>query len=134
MAQTQTNATEQLRQLVDQWTAALVKGDEDTLRHMIADTFITIGPRGFVLDKEQWLAGFKPGNLTYESLDWSEVSVTTIGDTAFVIGRDQQKVKYQDNAPMEMDLRALLVFVRQQDRWRLASQQYSPIIANAPAQ
>jgi ketosteroid isomerase-like protein len=77
----------------------------------------------------QWLDSFKPGNLIYKSLDWSEVAVTALGDTAFVTGRDRQTVSYQSTPPQEMDLRALLVFVRQQGDWKLASQQYSPIVA-----
>jgi ketosteroid isomerase-like protein len=81
-------------------------------------------------NKEQWLARLKPGNLTYESLNWSDVTVSTLGDTALVTGRDQQKVSYQGNSPMEMDLRAMLVFVRQQGRWKLASHQYSPMVVN----
>jgi ketosteroid isomerase-like protein len=41
-------------QLVEKWVAALRNGDVDSLRQMTTDTFITIGPLGFLLNKEQW--------------------------------------------------------------------------------
>jgi ketosteroid isomerase-like protein len=88
----QKNGTKQLEQLVEQWIAALLKGDADVLDHMTADDFITIGPRGFVLRKDQWLAGFKSGGLKYETLEWDETSVHSFGDTTLITGHDKQKV------------------------------------------
>lgn len=85
------NETEQLNQMVEEWTAALLKGDTDALHQMTSETFITIGPRGFLLNKEQWLESFVPSNLTYESADWDEVSMRAFGDTALVSGHDQQR-------------------------------------------
>ncbi len=132
MTYTQGNDTEQLKRLTEEWIAALLNGDANTLRQMTAESFVTIGPRGFLLNKAQWLESFKPVNLTYESLEWDEISVWTFGKTALVSGHDQQKVRYQGNPPIGMDLRALLVFVKQQGHWQLVSQQYSPIVANVP--
>jgi ketosteroid isomerase-like protein len=126
MSEMRGNGTEQLKQLVDKWVTALLKGDANALSQMTADTFITIGPRGFLLGKEQWLEGFRTGDLRYESLTWDETSMWMYDEAAIVTGRDKQTVKYQGQ-PVETELRAQLVFVKQQGRWQLASQQYSPI-------
>ena len=68
MTQLQGNEPEQLKQLVGKWVAALLDGDVDLLTQMTADVFITIGPRGFVLSKEQWLEGIRLGTLEYQAL------------------------------------------------------------------
>jgi uncharacterized protein (TIGR02246 family) len=120
----ESNAT--VEQLVSKWAAAQLAGDAGTLEQMITDDFTVIGPRGFILGKQEWLAGFITGDLKFESLDWSESKVRMFGDSAIVTGRDKQRVTYQGQ-PQAMDLRAMLVFVKQRDEWRLAAAQFSPI-------
>jgi uncharacterized protein (TIGR02246 family) len=115
-----------VEQLVQTWVAAQLADDAGALEQMVTDDFTVIGPRGFILGKREWLAGYKSGDLKFESLDWSEAKVRTYGDSAIVTGRDKQRVSYQGQ-PQAMDLRATLVFVRQRDEWRLAAAQFSPI-------
>ena len=98
---------------------------------MTAEEFVTISPRGFVLNKQQWLGSFQSGDLKYESLAWDEIFVANYGETAIVTGHDTHTVRYQDH-PMDFELRGQLVLVKQQGDWKFASQQYSPIVANMP--
>jgi len=119
-----------VEQLVAKWVTAQLSGNADTLEQMTTDDFTVIGPRGFILGKQEWLVGYKSGDLKFDSLDWSESKVRMYIDSAIVTGHDKQRVVYQGQ-PQVMDLRAMLVFVKQHDEWRLAGAQFSPI-ANPP--
>ncbi len=116
-----------LQQIAQDWAAAERNGDTAFMQATLTDDFEGIGPRGFVLNKEQWLQRFQSGSLKYEYLDWDQVTVRPYGDAAVVTGRERQRVNYQGR-PMESELRTTLVWVRQNSRWLLANAQMSPIL------
>jgi hypothetical protein len=60
---------------------------------MIED-FVGVGPRGFTLSKEQWLAWHESGNLKYESFGLDEVEVRPYGDSAVATCRQSQAGEY----------------------------------------
>jgi ketosteroid isomerase-like protein len=116
----------EIEELGQKWTAAELRGDVPALRSMLADDFIGVGPLGFLLTKEQWLARLQSGDLTYESLQLDEVSVRVYNDAAILIGRQAQKAAYRGN-PVDAQLRTTLVFVHQDGQWLLAGLHFSPI-------
>ncbi len=124
---TMDRTAQDLKSLTDDWAASERQGDTTFMERTLTDDFSAVGPRGFVLNKEQWLQRFRSGGLKYESLDWDDVNVRTYGDAAVVTGHERGKVKYQNQA-MENDLRTTLVWVRQDGRWLLAAAQMSPIL------
>lgn len=101
------------------------QGDTARLRELLAEDFIGVGPRGFLLTKEQWLARHASGDLKTESLAWDEVRGRVYGDAAVVIGRETSQGSYQGRET-QGQFRTTLVFVRQQGRWVLASLHLSP--------
>ena len=124
---TEVKTEQDLKALAENWAAAERRGDTAFMERTLTNDFMAIGPRGFVLTKEQWLQRFTSGSLKYEYLEWDEVNVRLFGDAAVVTGRERQKVKYQDQV-MESELRTTLVWVKQNGRWLLASAQMSPIL------
>jgi ketosteroid isomerase-like protein len=91
-----TDATAQeLEQLSTNWATAELEGDTAFIEQLLADDFVGIGPRGFMLTKEQWLDRLKSGDLTYESFSWDELQTRTYGDAAIVIGRETSKGTYK---------------------------------------
>ena len=102
------------------WAQSERTADVAALAELAADDFRLVGPFGFVLDKTQWVARYAPGELVTSSLDWDEVEVRDFGTTAIAIGRQTQQATYQGR-PADGQFRVTHVFVRDGDRWALAS-------------
>jgi ketosteroid isomerase-like protein len=117
---------EVLRQ-ADGWANAELRGDTTLLERILADDYIGIGPLGFMLTKQEWLARHKSGDLKYESFNLDEIKVRVYNDDAAVLtGRQVQNGAYRGNS-IQAQFRITLVFVQQQGQWRLASLQLSSI-------
>ena len=120
------NSPQQLKKLGEDWAAAELRGDTAFIEHALADDFIGVGPRGFMLAKDQWLARHESGALKYESFQWDDARVRDYGDAAIVTGRQTVKGKYDDQ-DLQDQFCATLVFVKLQERWLLAGLHLSPI-------
>lgn len=119
-----------LKRLGDEWAAAELHGDTTVLGRFLAEDFVAVGPRGFVLTKEQWLSRHEAGNLKYESFGLDEIQVRPHGDAAVAVCRQTAEGVYEDeNSRYDIheQFRATLVFVKQQESWHLAGLQLSPI-------
>lgn len=124
------NGTQQLEKLAEDWAAAELRGDAAFLEGALADDFVGVGPRGFTLSKEQWISRHEAGNLRYESFGLDEVEIRPYGDAAVAVCRQTAEGVYEDeNGRYDINeqFRATLVFVKQQERWLLASLHLSPI-------
>jgi ketosteroid isomerase-like protein len=120
-------ATADLEELAQAWAAAELRGDAAALDRILADDFVGIGPRGFLVTKAQWLARFGAGGLRYDTFVFDELRVRFHGEAAIVTGRQTQTGSFQ-RQDVQAQLRAMLVFVRQRGAWQLAGLQLSPIM------
>ena len=117
--------------LGEDWAAAELRGDAAFLGEILADDFVGVGPRGFMLTKDQWLSRHEAESLRYESFGLDEVQVRLFGDAAITVCRQSARGVYEDeNGRFDLDdqFRATLVFVGQNGNWKLASLQLSPIL------
>ena len=117
---------QEVLRLADIWATAELHGDTTFLEKTLSDDFIGIGPLGFMLTKQEWLARHRSGDLKYESFTLDEVKVRVYNDAAVLTGRQVQNAAYRGN-PILGQFRTTLVFVQQQGQWRLASLQLSTI-------
>jgi len=117
---------QEVLRLAEAWTTAELRGDTAFLETLLTDDFIGIGPLGFMLTQQEWLARHRSGDLKYEAFNLDEVKVRVYNDAAILIGRQVQNAAYRGN-PIQGQFRTTLVFVRQQGQWRLASLQLSTI-------
>lgn len=123
--------TREMSRLAEGWAAAELGRDTASLKQILADDFVAVGPRGFVLTKEQWISRHEAGNLKYGSFGLDETEVRTYEDSAILVCRQSAAGVYEDeNGRYDIDesFRATLVFVRQDGSWRLAGLQLSPIL------
>jgi Domain of unknown function (DUF4440) len=117
---------QEVLRLADAWATAELRGDTAFLETRLTDDFIGIGPLGFMLTKQEWLARHRSGDLKYESFNLDEVKVRVYNDAVILTGRQVQNAAYRGN-PIQGQFRITLVFVQQQGQWRLASLQLSTI-------
>jgi ketosteroid isomerase-like protein len=106
------------------WAEAERSADTAALDEITAPDFRLVGPFGFVLGKSRWLDRHAPGELVTSSLDWDQVEVRDLGETAIAIGRQTQQATYQGR-PADGQFRVTHVFIRAGGRWALASMHLS---------
>ena len=122
----QAYAEQEVVHLADAWANAELRSEIAFLERQLAEDFIGVGPLGFLLTKQQWLARHQSGDLKYEVHTLDEVSVRAYRETAIVIGRLTQQATYQGN-PINAQMRTTLVFVRKPGQWQLAGVHFSNI-------
>jgi ketosteroid isomerase-like protein len=110
--------------LLTEWTDCERTGDARRLDAMLADDFVGIGPVGFVLDRDAWLARLGP-DLHYDRLELDEVSTHRHGDAAIVVAH-QHAVGTAMSNPTPPDTRvSFTVVAGDDDKLRIAGIQYS---------
>ena len=123
----QEHAEQEVLRLAEAWANAELGGDTTFLERILTDDYIGIGPLGFMLTKQEWLARHQAGDLKYESFSLDEVKVRVYNnDAAVLTGRQVQNGAYRGNS-IQAQFRTTLVFVRQQGQWQLAGLQLSTI-------
>ena len=89
-----------------------------------------VGPRGFVLGRQQWLTRYESGDLVNRSFSWTDVNVRLHGAAGLVIGVQTQDSAYRGQ-PSAGRFRATQVWLAQGGAWKLASMQLSPMAEGA---
>ena len=118
-------ATTDVLDLVGRWAEAEQGNDAEALDGVLAGDFVGVGPLGFVLDRQQWLARFANG-LENRAFVVQDAQVRDYGDAAAVVGVLAQETSFQgrDNSGR---FRLTLVAVQSPDRWRLANAHIGPL-------
>ena len=111
--------------LVQRWAAAEEKNDAGALDGLLAGEFAGVGPFGFILTRDQWLARFANG-LVNRSFTVTDLQVRDYGTAAVGIGVLTQETSWQgtDNSGR---FRVTLVAVQEGEGWRLAHVHIGPL-------
>ena len=105
------HAEQEVVRLADAWANAELRGDTTLLERLLADDYIGIGPLGFLLTKQEWLARHEAGDLKYLSFNLNEVKVRVYNnDAAVLTGHQTQQATYRGNS-IPGEFRITLVFV-----------------------
>jgi Domain of unknown function (DUF4440) len=83
--------------LVRAWAGAELRGDPEALDTLLASDFVGVGPRGFVLTRDQWLVRYRTGELRNSSFD----ALTRLGDTQLANG-DRDAAATTWHAPLAL--------------------------------
>ncbi len=127
MTQQRDRVVQQAEEQARAWASAERQGDVAALGDILAADFVGVGPRGFLLDKDQWLARYRSGDLANTTFALSELSVRVYGPAAVLIARQTQESTYQGRPVPMGELRVTLVLIEQASAWRLAGLHLSPI-------
>ena len=111
--------------LVQRWAAAEEGNDAKALDGLLADGFAGVGPFGFILTRDQWLARFANGLVNRSSVV-TDLQVRDYGTAAVGIGVLAQETSWQgtDNSGR---FRVTLVAVQEGEGWRLAHVHIGPL-------
>jgi hypothetical protein len=105
---------------------AELRADRVVLEELIADDFRSIGPKGFLLDKRQWID--RHDRFRYHELHTSEMEVREYGDAAIVRNVQTNHASYGDQE-VRLSVRVSQTWVRRDGRWQIAGIQFSPMAA-----
>jgi len=105
----------ELRQVLDRWVGAELAGDTAALGTVLHPQFLFAGPFGYLLDRAQWLARFTAGDryhTVFTSFDFAvDIPVRIIGDTALVVGTQEQTGTHQGEL-VDGQFRSAVVLIR----------------------
>jgi uncharacterized protein (TIGR02246 family) len=117
--------TSELLDLVTRWARAEEANDAGALDRLLTADFVGVGPLGFVLGRDQWLARFGNG-LENRAFAVEDAQVRDYGDAAVVVGVLAQETSFRGGENSGR-FRITLVAVRPEDRWRLAGVHIGPL-------
>jgi hypothetical protein len=115
---------QQILRLQREFDTAELNDDRDALRQLIAEDFQSIGPRGFVLDKDQWIN--RHDRFHYAALETSDHEVR-LYDRAAIVRNVQRNTGVHDGQESRYVVRVGQVWVDLAGEWRLAGIQFSPL-------
>jgi ketosteroid isomerase-like protein len=111
--------------LVDRWAKAERGNDAEALAGVLADDFVGVGPLGFVLDRQQWLARFGNG-LENRAFAIEDAQARDYGTAAVVVGVLAQETSFQGRDSSGR-FRLTLVAARPGERWLLVNAHIRPL-------
>ena len=114
-----------LRQMNDEWVKALVRGDGETLKRIMAEDFFFAYPMEGD-DREQFVSDVVSGEVRVEYLNRENVAVRVWGNTAVLTGKDSAKWYYKGR-DFSGHYKIIHVYSYRDDQWQLCSVQACPI-------
>jgi ketosteroid isomerase-like protein len=117
---TRVQTADVVAELGQRWAAAERGGDADALGELLAEDFVAVGPRGFVLDKKGWLSRHSSGALAVESFTWTDVEVHDHGEAAVAVGVQESRSSFAGQATAGR-FRVTQVWTRVDRSWLIAS-------------
>jgi ketosteroid isomerase-like protein len=103
-----------------EWATAEQDGDTGTLEKLLTGDFTAVGPLGFILPKQGWLARHRQGDLVYQAFTLEEIQARQFGEAAVVTARNNTRGTYQGR-PIPEAVRATFTLVSKAGRWQLAA-------------
>jgi hypothetical protein len=115
---------DEISRLAQAFDEAELAADADRLDRLLADDFVSIGERGFVLTKDQWIG--RHGDFRLIDCRTTDVHVRHYDRTAIRHGAQRVEATWLGE-PMSLSVRFSQVWIRTDEDWLLASIQYSTL-------
>jgi hypothetical protein len=114
----------EIMQVMSEFHQAELHGRRDQLAALLTEDFTSIGERGYVLDKTQWID--RHDEFRYLSVDLTDLTVRTYDRTAIAVATQRSAAVWQGN-PMDLRTRVSQVWIHRDGSWRLAAIQFSSL-------
>jgi ketosteroid isomerase-like protein len=114
---------QEVRQIIEKFRSALVKGDVPTLQQIWANDYLFVNPSGEVLTKEQRLANIRSGATKLEAINQQEdTKIRVYQNSAVSTSRETVKGHYNGH-PNSGQYRVTSVWIKSSEGWQLVSTQ-----------
>ena len=126
---TSDKTTEEVVRFWEQWRDAIVRGDLDAMRRMMAPDFTSTHSDAIVLGREEYIQVYNPTKRKIDSMDLNDVRVRFYGNTAIVNlrvtikGRDVESQKDLGFPPFQVTS----IIIKQGDRWEAVAAHVSRV-------
>src|SRR6266576_6408115 len=126
-AETKT-AEQEVRQMIEKYRTALMKGDTAALERIWADDYTFINASGAVVTKAERLANLKSGATNLGTIESDpDIKIRVYGgDVAVAINRVTLKGQYSSRATSSQ-FQASIVFAKMPTGWQLVCNQITPV-------
>jgi ketosteroid isomerase-like protein len=122
-AQSQASSIEgEILKVEYQRDAAIQSQDMAVLDRIQSDDLSFVNTRGIVLNKSQYMAEIKSGDLKFQSFHQDEYRFHIFGDTVVVTGRNTGVVEYHGKLN-KTPRRFTIVYVKRNGEWKFVSYQ-----------
>jgi ketosteroid isomerase-like protein len=117
----------EVTQSIQRWIEALIKGDAETISTLLAESYRRLTQDGVVMTGTQFLGEFSAGRPVFEGIQPQSGALEIMGDTAIWTGVMTLRTKILTSVTQK-DFATTLIWTRVDGRWRLLSDQYTPIL------
>ncbi len=117
------------REIERLYDVATLHNDGDWFQRMFADDYISYGPRGEVVNKEQYIRDLVSRDLVWDSVAAKDITIRIYGNTAIAAGRFFGKGKFK-GTPLDERQRFTSVLIKRDGRWLIVAEHCSNL---APA-
>ncbi|MFD0559540.1 uncharacterized protein DUF4440 [Stackebrandtia endophytica] len=118
------NPADEVRRAQQRFDAAELADDREVLAELLHRDFLSIGPRGFLLDRQQWID--RHDRFQYHELDVDEMDVRMFDDAAIVRSVQRNRAT-SSGRDVQVSTRVSQTWVTTDGRWLLAGIQFSPL-------
>ena len=122
-------AVEEVLRAEREWLLAHLRLDVQALDALMAPDYAQVDREGSVVGRERILDSFRSGERGWEEAHSDEHSVRVYGDVAVVVGRWRARGANAGEA-FDYAARYVSVWVLRDGRWRMVSDQSTPIAAS----
>jgi ketosteroid isomerase-like protein len=121
-------AEQEVRQMIEQYRTALMKGDTAALERIWADDYTFINANGTVLTKTERLANLKSGATNLGTIEMDPKMKIRVygGDVAVAINQVTLKGQYSGKATSGQ-FQASIVWAKTPSGWKLVCNQITPV-------
>jgi ketosteroid isomerase-like protein len=126
LAQAQNKASDELKQIENDWVAALKSKNAAKLGEILADDWVSLGWDGKLTNKAKALADLKSPAYGLDTIEMGPMTVRIYENTAVVTGSDTEKSK-EDGKDTSGKYIWTDVFVKQNGKWRAVSSQSTKV-------
>ena len=115
--------------LQDKVNAALLGSDWEALNDLVAPDARVIGPRGFIIGRDEWIGVHQSNDYQQIKLETSETEVSAYDGAGIRFDVVDSECTYHGET-ITGRFRVMQVWVTDRERWQLAAVQYTALPAS----